>query len=489
MWPFDRKPKTEAKPRKRRGYDGARLGRLTFDWITSGASQDAEVATTLPRLRNRSRDLVRNNDYARAAVRGLVNNVVGKGIGLQAQIYKQRGGKPNDRLNKQIEELWQVWGKGEYCHTEGKLGFAEIERLVFRSVVESGEVFIRIINQSFAGSPVPLALEVIEADQLDDTLNTGSTGANGNIIRLGIEQDQWRRPVAYHFWAEHPGDYGFTHVQNRSRHFVVPADQIIHLFVTDRPGQTRGVPWLHSAMSRLRQLGGYEEAELVAARAQAAVMGFIESEYNETLGDEEIQGQSTRSLEPGVIEQLNPGEKFAGFAPTRPGDGFDPFVRMMLRGVAAGCGMSYESLSRDFSNTSYSSARTALLDERDHYRIIQEWLLCNFHRKIYKHWLMAAVLSGAISIPNFEQTIDKYCQAKWTPRGWGWVDPVKEITAYKEAIRAGLSSTSYVLAQSGLDLETVLEERQRELELAEAYGVELDTTVAEEAGYLAQEED
>ena len=153
-----------------------------------------------------------------------------------------RGSKLDQPINDAIESLWHQWSYAEYCHTGGKLCFSDIERLLIRSIAESGEVFVRLVKQSFSGSPIPLALEIIEADQLDDGLNGRSL--QGNEIRMGVEVDRWGRPIAYHFLGYHPGDYQFSNQQISSqRHNRVLAADVIHLYRMDRPGQTRGASW------------------------------------------------------------------------------------------------------------------------------------------------------------------------------------------------------------------------------------------------------
>lgn len=468
-WPFGKK---EERKEQKRIYQGAIYNRLTSDWLASSTSADSEIVSSLRTLRNRVRSLCRDNDYAKGAVRTICNNIVGKGIPLQAKVKQKRGEKYDERINKEIEALWEDWGSAEFCDCAGKLDFSDIERLAMRSLIESGEVLIRLVRKSFDDSPVPLALELIESDQLADDQWSG-TAENGNEIRMGVEIDKWGRPVAYHLYEKHPGDFQFTSSVGQ-RLIRVPASEIIHLFICDRPGQTRGVPWFHSALTTFRHVGGYTEAELVAARAQAAVMGFITTPDTDVYAPEEMAGQRVTSLEPGAIEVLNPGESFEGFAPTRPGQGFDAFIRMMLRGVAAGIGLSYEALSRDFSNTSYSSARTSLMDERDNYRVIQSWLIRRLHKRIYKKWLDLAVLSGSLKIGDYELNRRFYQKAKFTPRGWQWVDPQNEVAANKDGVKAGFVSITDVVAQQGLDVEDVLQEQKRILDLAKDLGLSLD---------------
>ena len=458
-------------PRKR-SYGGAEVGRLTSDWVASSTSADSEIYSSLVRLRNRSRQLVRDNDYARGALRTITNNVIGQGIPFQSQVKMRRGDRLDESTNTAIEEAWQEWGCKEYCDVAGKLGWSEIQRLVMRSVVESGEVLIRKVNQSFGGSSVPFALELIEADQLAE-YHHGTF--NGNEIRMGIEVDKWNRPVAYHLRTHHPGDYQFVSTAAAARLERVPAEEIIHLFLSDRPGQSRGVSWFHSCLKRMRDLGGYEEAEIVAARATASIMGFIETPDGELLGEEVDNGERLRSLSPGTIELLAPGEKFNGFSPTRPATGFDSFVRMMLRGMAAGVGISYENLSADYSQSNYSSSRLALLNDRDTYRALQSWVMLNLHQPVYEAWLDMAVLSGRLNLPIYELNKRRYQAVRWQPRGWSWVDPQKEINATISAVGAGLTTLTDEIAKQGGDIEDLLKTRKRELDMAANYGLSLYT--------------
>jgi hypothetical protein len=58
---FRRTPKVAAK----RDYQAANKGRLYVDFFGSNKSADAEIRWVLRDIRNRSRDLERNNEYFR----------------------------------------------------------------------------------------------------------------------------------------------------------------------------------------------------------------------------------------------------------------------------------------------------------------------------------------------------------------------------------------------------------------------------------------
>ena len=480
---FKRKKPEPKKPVRQ--FQAAQFNRLVNDWMASSASIDSELRGALKTLRNRTRDLCRNNDYAANALRAIQNNVVGQGIRMQSQVMRQRGrgaGQLDEMVNNLIEREWAKWCRKDSCHTGGTLAFADMERLLVSNVAESGDVFVRIVRRAMGtSSKVPLALEVIEADQLDEDYN--AVMQNGNSVRMGVELNEWMRPVAYWFKRKHPGDYAFgTTTSDRGDRIRVPADEVIHLFRSVRPNQTRGFPWFAAGVMRMHHLAGFEEAEVIKARAQASIMGFIQSPEGDTMVDGTQSGQRVSSFEPGTIETLLPGESFEGFQPNSPGGQYEPFLRAMLRAFAAGVGVSYETLSRDYSQSNYSSSRLALLDDRDQWRVLQSWMIENFHTKVFEVWLDMAWAQGVLDLPNYATMPEVYRNVRWVPRGWSWVDPLKEINAYKEAVRSGFMTLSDVHATTGADFDEVMLQRQRELQLADSLDLVFDTDSGKVAG-------
>ena len=461
-----------------RAYGGAAVNRLTGDWSAMNTSADSEILTSLRILRARSRQLVRDNEYAKHAVRIITNNVVGNGIGMQAQVLSA-GGKLQGKINDAIEQGWGLWSEKKTCHTAGMLSFGEIERLSMVQLVTAGEAIIRKIRRPFGGGTIPLALEVMEADQLLDNWQT-ARAPNGNAIRMGVEIDEWHRPVAYWFSPKHPGDYQFTSFEP-SRFVRVPAEDIIHLYVVERWPQSRGEPWFHAALKTLHNVGGYEDAEIVKARASANIVGFIRSP-EPLAADGTVNGRKVVDTEPGTWQTLLPGEDVAGFAPNTPNPAVDPFLRYMLRKMAVGIGVSYESLSRDYSQSNYSGSRMGLLDDRDLYRMVQGFLCRNLRQDIHREFLDAAVLVGEIKVgADYFSNSAKYQAVRYKPRGWSWIDPSKEVAAYKMAVRSGFMTVGDVIAQTSpdSDVEDTFKRREEELDMAEGMGLVFDTNPAQ----------
>ena len=186
--------KAITKKRPLRMYAGAATSRLNSNWMAAGTSADAEIKGSIKTLRQRSRQLVRDDPHARQAVRSITSNVIGdSGIKLQSHVRKYRVNTLDTKINAQIEEAWKKWGRYDSCHTAGRLCWADIERLCCNSMIESGEVFIRMVNKPFGRSKIPFALEILEADQLDDDYTGRSSNKNASW-RMGVEVDKFMRP-------------------------------------------------------------------------------------------------------------------------------------------------------------------------------------------------------------------------------------------------------------------------------------------------------
>ena len=469
-----------APTRNVRMYQAARPSRLTSGWGSDNSSADGELSSSLRTLRTRSRALIRDAAYAKRARDIVVNNVVGAGVGMQAGVMTTRTDM-NTRVNDGIEAAWCEWSCASSCHTGGAMHFADMERMIMAQVFEAGEVFIRKHIRQFGDSKIPFALEVIEAERLADDLYAPVPADPSNIVRMGVECDPLGRPVAYWIRDRHPGELQYSR-DTSVKLTRVPASEVYHLRLITRWPQTRGEPWLHNVARKLNDMDGYSEAEIVAARGAANYMATIETTEDADDGRGELQSDGTyqTELSPGIIERLKPGEKLSFVSPNRPNSAMDPFMRMMLREVAAGVGVSYESLSRDYSQSNYSSSRLALLDDRDLWKALQQWYIRSFREPLHKEWLRMAVMAGAIPevpVKQYAADMAKFSAVAFKPRGWSWVDPTKEVEAYKEAIKAGFTTRADVISQTGngMDIEDVDQQRRRELDSADALDLDYDT--------------
>jgi lambda family phage portal protein len=473
---FSRKKK--ADPRKtyaaqRSAYKAAVLHRLTNTWTRSNLSADAAVYKDLSILRARSRDLAINNDYGRRFLNLVKQNVVGPdGIMLQVR-SRFASGKLDKTGNDIIEAAWREWGKKGNCTVDGLLSWHDVEKLAMETVPKDGELLIRMIP-GWPDNKFRFALQLIEADHIDEELNKSLP--NGNKIRMGVEFDRWRRPVAYYVLTDHPHDFFYGQGYNRKKYERIPADQVLHPYVIERIGQSRGIPWMATPAERLHQLSAFEDAELVASRTGASKMGFFTSPSGDDYTGQGAQDGTGEPKElinvaaPGTFEELPEGVDFKAWDPDHPNSGFEQFVMAVLRGVASGLNISYVSLANDLRGVSYSSIRQGVLEDRDAWRMLQTFLRQSLHEPVYDPWLKTSLLAGAItSKKGVPMSFDSYAKfagaALWTPRGWEWVDPAKEVAASILERQHGFNSSGRIMATRGRDFYEIIDEINQENEI------------------------
>lgn len=466
-------------------YTGATYNRPRSNWTVSPGSADADLLPELDTLRERSRDLIRNDPHAASIAQSFVDNVVGNGIRPQSLATADEMGVSQDQasdIRGACELAWSRWA--EKCDSTGHDDIYGIQALVARQLLTNGEVFVIPTMVEDVGRPYALALEVIEADRCES--QNGADNPNGRAnLRAGIELGRRGQPLAYWIRVSHPGDGIYERRTKRKwRRYAAKSPtgrpNILHLMNTMRPGQTRGVPPLSPALTAFRDLGSFMEATLIRERVSACFSMIVTTDdpYSAAISraDTTRNSQRINSLTPGTVEYLNPGESVQFGNPTTTGATFDPFVERNLRAIGASLGLPLELVTNDFSKTNYSSARAALLEARRMFGRHQRYLSTRFLQPIYEMLIEEAYLRGEIPIADFDRLEFQLTRTRWVPPGWSWVDPLKEVQASAAAIELGVSTLAEEAAsQYGRDWEEIIEqramERRRQAEIEKAMGL------------------
>ena len=464
----------------RRGYDATQGGRLYADWFAQATSSDAEIRNSIRKLIDRSRDLERNNDYQRGFLLACERNVLGAiraDLRMDAGEYVFAKGKPPvwtpDRVaNSAIELAWTEWSKKGTCTVCGKYSWRDVKRLAVRSTPRDGNFLARKIRGAEARNRFGFALQLWEIDCLD--LQKFELLKGGNEIRFGIEMDSYRRPVAYWLFSRSAGDI-MGQSPGVSRRF--PAEDIYHLFVSERVDQSLGVPWVVSAITRLRQLGAFEEAATIAARLGATKAGFLKQtpgpngEMGEFTGGVSASGNPIMEATPGSFEALPQGWSLDSWNPEYPNIETGDFRKAMLRGVGTSLGMSYNTLGNDLESVNFSSARVGLFEEREMWKGLQSWYSETFWEPVFADWLEQSILNAAVALPLGK--FAKFNRPVFKARRWPFIDPLKEVSAAKEAIALRLSSRQQFIEESGGDRDDVFHDNLSDEQFAEEIGLSL----------------
>ena len=463
------------------GFAGGAVGRLTASLATWSGSVNSELDGTLPILRARARSLAANNEHGRRFLSLVATNVVGRQnprLQVRAMQNARDPSKPttlDKAANDTVEMHWERWGKD--CDLSGRhKSFYSLLRTVIKGVARDGEAVIRVVRDRRL--PYGMALQLLEADRLDDTLN--ATLDNGNVIRQGVELDSALRPVAYYIKTAHPGEAFAVQGQRTER---VPARDVYHLFTPERAEQVRGITWLHAVIIRGSVIHRFEEAAVIAAEIGASKIAALERSEDAPdvigagMADSISGGLPQIKVEAGEMFELPPGYKLNSWNPDYPHANFESFLKACLRGLAAGLDVAAHNLTGDMTEVNYSSARIAELSERETWMILQDWLITSFVQPLYEDWLALNMLSGTITFPLSGKAIpaDRFAKfrdaSRFQGRRWQWVDPAKEADANAKLLEIGLTSRTRIASEQGEEFEDILDELAMEQSLMQDAGL------------------
>ena len=458
----------KVKKGSRRNFTATKTGRLFNDWKTQSTSPDGELSN-LSLLRDRTRDLARNNPIVQRYFQVLKQGVVGNQQGFKLMVHsREDDGRLDDFANDLIERRWYQ----NFCtnpEVSGRFKMLDLYNMIVEGLIRDGEIFIQLIRGRDG-----LKLKFLEPDYVDSKLNKDISKTAQ--IKMGIEIDSLtQKPLGYWLTNKPYSNAIPDNALNRSTR--IPADDIIHIFEAQRFGQTRGYPSkLASTMTAIKWLQDFRLSELVASKAAASKMAFIRTptgEDNIAEGYLDEEGyMPTLNFEPATIDVLPHGTdiEFANW--NHPNTNVESFDKAMLRTIASGLGVSYASLSNDLTQTNYSSSRVALLDERDGFKMLQTFMIEHYCKPVYRAWLEQELTIGNINLPI--EKYDKFANpVEFSARGYHSVDPLKEMQSNQLGLNNGLLTIQDVLNQSGKELSQHFSELDAQQALAEKFDIEL----------------
>lgn len=463
------------------GFAGGAVNRLTVSLATWSGAINADLDASLVIMRARARQLAQSNEYGRRFLSLVATNVVGPhGPKLQVRAYTdfpdQRNKKPvlDKVANDAIEVHYARWCK--VSDVTGRMDFAQQCRVAIKGAARDGEALVRYVRRP--DLPYGIALQLLEADRLDEQLNV--LFQNGGAIRQGVEIDSSGRPLALHIKTTHPGD---RYTQAHAKSERVPMSQILHIYLPERAEQVRGYSWFHAIILRALQLHGFNEAAVIAARIGASKVaalvpkdtdgGPMPGALDAVADGKSSSGALHMDVEAGDILQVPQGYDLDSWNPEYPHANFESFVKAAMRGISAGLDVATHNLSGDMTDVNYSSARIAELSERDMWITLQQWFIRAMVQPVFEEWLAIALLRGEITLPNGKalpaEKLGKFRDAaRFQGRRWPWVDPSKEIDAAQKAVDLGITSRTRLAAERGEEFDDVLDELTQEREQLEA---------------------
>lgn len=460
----------------KRGFEAAETPSYTNSWSTHTRNINQELQTQLHTLRNRSRTMARENEWATRYLLQLRDNVLGQtGICLQVRM-KKRDGTPDTDCQR-LEDAWKRWGKKSEV---SGMSWREFETIALRALPVDGELLYRLRP---GVGPMGFQIQMLDPEWLDHELYRDY---GNNRVRLGVEVNDDGRAVAYWLRMTRTGEeYG--DIITVGRHVRVPAEQIRHCYIKSEVGQFRGYPWLSAGARRLWLLHEFEESAAVASSNAAKRQGFFVSPDGEAprgfadtmissvleqaravgkvLTADEVQALTAAAEKyattvPGQYDTLPAGYDFKPYQSEWPNIDANGHVKQHLRAWAAARGVSYVTLGNDLEAVNYSSANVGILDERQHYKTIQTDLINWLHQEVFAAALPYLILhTPQLRQERMQQYLDS---VTWQPRRWNGIDPAKEGKANEINLRLRLTSRRRLIMERGEDPDEIAAEVAQE---------------------------
>lgn len=414
----------------------------------SGASGNTVMDVARNRPREFGRFLDENSDIAVGVLDDLVTNTVGFGLAIEPMArLRTPEREPALELNRTISDLWRdFWA---FPDATGEIPGCELERLICRTWLRDGEVFVQHLPRPAPDGALPYSIVPLESDFVPYELTD-------NVAVHGVIKDRWGRPAAYHVYKQHPGDSlsALLGTSLLPETVIVSAANMSHIKFVRRLHQTRGITLLHAVLTRLDDLKDYEESERVAARIAAAFSAYIKrsGDYDETIDATTLDRKF--EMAPGAIfDKLLPGEDVGTIDPKRPNNEVGTYIGIQERRIAAGTGTRYSSIARNYNGT-YSAQRQELVEGRVHYLRLHSYLVSKFYLPVWRRFIDSARLAGSLRLSS-DIDLESLYRPEIRPPSLPWIDPRKEIEAHGLAVEYGFRSRWQVIRDLGGDPATV----------------------------------
>lgn len=424
--------RTEAKTVRAR-YDAAQTtanNRKHWSAADLLSSREANSPAVRATLRSRSRyECHEANSFARGIVGTLVNDTIGRGPRLQLETL-------TGPAKASIEHRWRIWSRQmRLCH---KL------QTSCAALVTDGETFLHAATNPRLKDPCQLDLSLTEADQIAAPWGLGDAYADPNYVD-GIKLDNFGNPLLYHRLKAHPGDLWDA---GSSQKDDIDADDMIHLFRRDRPGQYRGIPWLTTALPLFAVLRRYTLAVLASAESVASFGGVIYTDSPQAQpADVDVMDQI--ELEMRSFLTLPEGWKMGQLKAEQPTTVFEMFRNAILMEIARCVHMPLNKALGNSGGYNYASGR---LDHQTYFaaiRVVRHMYEIECLDRIFEWWLDEALL-----IPGYLEHVPP--QKYGIDRSWIWdepehVDPGKVANSTAVLWNLGLLSDEEYHQARGVD--------------------------------------
>lgn len=469
---------------------GAGFGGQMAEWLPPSQSADAALLPALRLGNARADDLVRNNGIAANAVALHKDHIVGhmflisyrpnwRWLGMRETAAKS--------FVDEVEAAWSEYAEGMFgeIDVEGKRTFTEFIREGVGVHAFNGEIFVQPVWDTESTQLFRTRFKAVSPKRVD----TPGYGIGNRFLRAGVEVDRYGRAVAYHICEDDFPRSGSGRWERIPRELPTGRPAMLHIFEPVEDGQTRGANQFYSVMERLKMLDSLQATQLQSAIVKAMYAATIESELDTQSAMDFILGANSQEQRERLTGWIGEIAAYYAAAPVRlggakvphlmPGDslnlqtaqdtdnGYSVFEQSLLRYIAAGLGVSYEQLSRNYAQMSYSTARASANESWAYFMGRRKFVASRQASQMFLCWLEEAIVRRVVTLPSkarfsFQEARSAWGNCDWIGSGRMAIDGLKEVQEAVMLIEAGLSTYEKECAKRGDDYQEIFAQQVRE---------------------------
>ncbi|KQW30760.1 hypothetical protein ASE36_00195 [Rhizobium sp. Root274] len=486
------KPRVRVKARGAQSafFQGGR-NPLMVSWNPSLREHQDDVRKDWEKAAARAVEGVQNSGFLTKVLETEVGSVVGAGLRLSARPDAEGLGISQEAANKlarQVEGLFRSYSRNPIeCDAGGRMSFGKMQQAYFASYKCYGEGLALLPKVVRPGARYISKVALLPPSRLCQ-----KTDETENIVQ-GVRCDRdWGYPTGYVIKRKDRA-LGWQEVEIAAFD-KDGAPQVVHTF-DPAMGVTRGISPMAPILKVVRQVDQFADATLTTALLQtifAATMkttipglagfdglmtgkdrdsGILDMEAFASAKGEWYDGAKIDLTQHGRIAQLFPGDELVFNEAKAPGAQFDQFMGWLMREIAAGAGVTYESATGDYRGATYSSIRMAGAIEWLNVLRRRENIIQPFCQAVYEAFLEEAIFTGRVQFPggysNFLAKREAACRASWSGPAQPQADDFKAARSHEVLKDMGATTLMEISASYGRDWDDDMRQRAEENRLAE----------------------
>lgn len=487
--------------RARAAYMRGNRSPFFFNWNPALREAREDVNLAYVDAAARAIDGIQNSGWLSGAIDQSIASTIGTGLRLAARPDKDALGWTADETAKwadKVERRWSAYSESAIeCDAAGKQNVARQQDSVLRHTYNFGEALAMLpfIKR-------PFNMNGTKAKMLPPTRLTYDNN-DADRLYMGVRTDAHGFPLSYRIKAN-TNDYKGVDVRSRDG---IGRPQVAHIF-EGQPGQMRGITPLAPCLRVVKQFDQLSDATLQTALIQTIFAATLEGQAPtadilqamQSEDEQDVQGiagpgvdgwmdaraawyQNTKIDLGGAsrVAHLFPGEKLTMNRSEHPNGNYESFAKFLLREIARCLGMTFETLSGDYTGATYSSVRMAT-SEIWPLILRRRQIVAEYTQMLYEAWLEEEIEEGHIAFPNgilgFMANRAAARQANWRGPAKPQADDLKTAKAHQLYKQMGIMSDERIADDLGYDIGDEYERRAREKGERERLGLPEGDTMA-----------